>query len=249
MSVFIVIFHNRKGDFKDFMYNNTIRALEIIFKGEYDLKNPAAALRGIAAKNQLITAERNDTIINQEDPVKYFYLLLKGRACVLNHITWNNDNVVDFLEPLDILGMVEYLNNVDAYTAFVMAATDCVLFRIPVEIFIHIIQENAFLCYQTLLVLGKVLESNMNRAETNSLFHPKDILGHYLYLQAEHVLPYVCQMTRQVLAEKLHINLRTLYRHIDSMKENGYLTLRKGKIVIEAEHFERLKVRYGDIVL
>ena len=89
------------------MYNNTIKALEIIFKGEYDLRNPAASLRGIAAKNQLITAERNDTIINQKDPVKYFYLLLKGRACVLNHITWSNDNVVDFLEPLDILGIVE----------------------------------------------------------------------------------------------------------------------------------------------
>ena len=41
MSVFIVIIHNRKGGFKDFMYNNTIKALEIIFKGEYDLKNPA----------------------------------------------------------------------------------------------------------------------------------------------------------------------------------------------------------------
>ena len=231
------------------MYNNTIRALEMIFRGEYDPKNPAAALRGIATKSQLITAEKNDTIINQKDPVKYFYLLLKGRACVLNHITWSSDNVVDFLEPLDILGMVEYLNNTEAYTAYVMAETKCVLFRLPVEAFIHIIQQNAFLCYQTLLVLGKVLESNMNRAETNSLFHPKDILGHYLYLQAQHVIPYVCPLTRHVLAEKLHINLRTLYRHIDSMKDSGYLTLRRGKIVIEAEHFERLKARYGDVIL
>lgn len=231
------------------MYNNTIRALEIIFRGDYDPQNPASALRPIASKNQLITVQRNDTIINQKDPVKYFYLLLKGRACVLNHITWSSDNVVDFLEPLDILGLVEYLNNTDAYTAFVMAETKCVLFRIPVEIFIQIIRQNAFLCYQTLLVLGKVTESNMNRAETKCLFHPRDILGHYLYLQALHVVPYICPLTRHVLAEKLHINLRTLYRHIDSMKENGYLTLRKGKIVIEASHFERLKTRYGDVIL
>ena len=249
MSVFVVIFYNNKEVFIDFMYNNTIKILEMIFKGEYDPKNPAAALRGLATKSQLLTIEKNDTIINQKDPVKYFYLLLKGRACVLNHITWSSDNVVDFLEPLDILGMVEYLNNTEAYTAYVMAETKCVLFRIPVEIFIHIIQQNAFLCYQTLLVLGKVLESIMNRAETNSLFHPKDILGHYLYLQAQHAMPYVCPLTRHVLAEKLHINLRTLYRHIDSMKASGYLTLRKGKIVIEPEHFERLKVRYGDVIL
>lgn len=231
------------------MYNNTIRALEMIFKGDYDPQNPAASLRGIASKNQLITAEKNDTIINQKDPVKYFYLLLKGRACVLNHITWNSDNVVDFLEPLDILGLVEYLNNTESYTAFVMAETKCVLFRIPAEVFTQIIRQNSFLCYQTVLVLGKVLQSNMNRAETNSLFHPKDILGHYLFLQAQHVIPYVCPLTRNALAEKLHINLRTLYRHIDSMKESGYLILRHGKIVIESEHFERLKRRYGDIIL
>lgn len=231
------------------MYNNTIKALEMIFRGDYDLQNPATSLRGTASKNQIITVEKNDTIINQKDPIKYFYLLLKGRACVLNHITWSSDNVVDFLDPLDILGLVEYLNNTTSYTAFVMAETKCVLFRIPVDIFIQIISRNSFLCYQTLLVLGKVLQSNMNRAETNSLFHSKDILGHYLFLQAQHVIPYVCPLTRNVLAEKLHINLRTLYRHIDSLKENGYLTLRKGKIVIESEHFERLKRRYGDIIL
>ena len=47
------------------MYNNTIKILEMIFKGEYDPKNPAAALRGLATKSQLLTIEKNDTIINQ----------------------------------------------------------------------------------------------------------------------------------------------------------------------------------------
>ena len=33
------------------------------------------------------------------------------------------------------------------------------------------------------------------------------------------------------------------------MEKKGYLTLRKGKIVIEEEHLEKLADRYGDIIL
>jgi len=231
------------------MYDFTAKALEIIFKKEYNLNTPFSSLSGLVPRNQLITAEKGQTFICQKDPVKYLYVLIKGRAAVLNHIIWNNDNIIDYVESLEILGLVEYLNSMNVYTAYVVAETKCIMLRIPVEIFSHIIQENAFLCYQALLILGKVTESNMNRAETNSTFHPKDQLGHYLFLQAKHVTPYICPMSRMDLSEYLHINLRTLYRYIDFMEENGFLTLRKGKIVIEAEHLRKLTERYGDVIL
>lgn len=231
------------------MYNNTIRALDIILNEEYNPKNPRISLCEYASGNQLITVKKNETIIYQKDPLKYFYFLLSGRLCVLNHITWNSDNVIDYLEPLDILGLVEYLCGVPRYTAFVVAETKCVLFRIPIETFTEIIQQNASLCYQTLLTLGKITSSNMDRAETNALFHSRDILGHYLFLQAQHKVPYVCPLTRKVLSEKLHINLRTLYRHIDHFQSNGYLRLQRGKIIIESEHLSKLAARYGDVIL
>ena len=231
------------------MYNNTNTALRLIFNGEYDPKNPIASLQHVTLKNQFVIAEKNDTIIYQRDTMKYFYFLLKGRACVLNHISWNSDNIIDYLEPLDILGLIEFLNHTTSYTAFVTAETKCILYRVPLKEFIQIIQEDVFLCFHTLLVLGKVTESNMNRAETSSLFHQKDILGHYLYLQAHHETPYVCPLTRAVLSEELHINLRTLYRHINYLEKSGYLILKKGKIVIEAQHLAKLSHRYGDVIL
>lgn len=231
------------------MYNSTTKILEMIFKGQYDKRNPLISFRQIASNSQIVVAEKNDTIISQKDNVKYFYFLLSGRVSVLNSITWSNDNVIDTLEPLDILGLVEYLNNQDQYTAYVVAETKCVLFRISTESFIKIINQNAFLCYQTLRVLGKITEQNMNRAESSSIFHPKDMLGHYLFLQAQHRTPYTCPVTRALLAEKLHINLRTLYRYLDYMQQKGYLALRHGKIVIEDEHFQKLSARYGEIIL
>lgn len=231
------------------MYNSTMKVLEIIFKEAYNKRNPLIMLRQYASNSQIVLAEKNDTIIAQKETIKYFYFLLNGRVSVLNNITWNNDNVVDTLEPLDILGLVEYLNNQSQYTAYVIAETKCVFFRVPIDVFIKIINQNAFLCYQTLRVLGKITEQNMNRAESSAIFHPKDLLGHYLFLQAQHRTPYICPMTRTVLAEKLHINLRTLYRYLDDMQKKGYLALRHGKIIIEAEHFEKLSARYEDVIL
>lgn len=231
------------------MYNNTIKALEIIFNKEFDPANPFAALREFVPSGQLITADVNETFICQKETAQYIYILIQGQAAILNCIDWNNDNVVDYVKALDVLGLVEVLNNVDSYTAYVTAETKCYLLRIPAKEFIRIIQENAFLCFHTLKVVETVLESNMNTAEIYSQFHHKDILGHYLYLQARHKLPYICPFTRKELSEKLHINLRTLYRYIDSIRDNEMLTLKRGKIIIEPAHMQKLSERYGNVIL
>lgn len=231
------------------MHSNITKALNIILKEEYDTENPAASFTELAPAGYLVTAQKNETIIYQKDPADYLYMILSGRAVILNQISWNSDNIIDYVESPHILGLVETLNNIDYYTAFVMAQTKCVMFRIRVSEFLQIIKNDASLCYHTLVIMGKITDVNMNHAERHKTFHSKDILGHYLYLHAAAPLPYVCPLTRNTLAEELHINLRTLYRHIDDMEKKGYLTLRKGKIVIEKKHFDNLAARYGDIIL
>lgn len=231
------------------MYTNTTKALEIIFSGAYDPANPYPALQKHLLEARLLSFQQNETIICQGDPTQYIYILLSGRVSVMNNISWDNDNVIDYIEPLDIMGLVEYLNKMDAYTAFVVAQTKVFLLRIPITVFEKIIQENPYICYQTLITVGASLKSNMDRAETSQNFHSKDILGHYLFLQAQHKIPWVCPLTRKTLSENLHINLRTLYRHLSAFEEKGLIELRRGKIVIDEIHLEKLSDRYGDIIL
>ncbi len=249
--IFLYVFHKEKEEFNKFMYNNTTEILEMILDEAYNKKNPLASFRDVIPSDQLIVLKKNDIIIQQHEPLKDMYFLLSGYVSVLNHIDWTDDNIIDSLEPLDILGFIEYLNGGDRYTSYVVADTKCVLYRISIKTFAKIIQENARLCYKTLLAFSQITSHNMNRAEIKSLFHSRDVVGHYLYIQAEQAatLPFVCPLTRSTLADKLHINLRTLYRYIDSMKESNFLYLQKGKIVIGKEEFENLKKRYGNIVL
>lgn len=231
------------------MYANIVKALELIFKKNFDKENPFLRLRELVPRTELIIAEANQTFIRQEGIINYIYILLQGRALILNQIDWNTDNIVDCVEGVHILGLIESLNNINTYTAFVMAETKCFLLRIPITVYVEIIQQNCFICYQTLLMLAKVTDSHMSKAETNTLFHPKDILGYYFFHQAQHNLPYSCPLTRKKLSEYLHINLRTLYRYITEMKKNNILILKRGKILIEKEHFQKLAERYANIIL
>lgn len=167
----------------------------------------------------------------------------------MNQISFSTNDIIDYVEPPHILGLMEYINKDSFYTAFVVADTACVLFRVNAKEFMDFIQQDAKLCYQALIITAHIASSNMDRAETHRIFPTKDILGHYLYRQACYKLPYTCPLTRKGLANKLNINLRTLYRYLDYMEKHNYITLHKGKIIINQEQMEQLSLRYGDVII
>lgn len=231
------------------MYNNTKKALEIILKEEYDRKDPLQSFTHLDLGNQLFTVPKGETILYQGDPAKYFYILLSGRTIIMNQISFSTSDIIDYVEPPHILGLMEYIDHDPCYTAFVVAETMCVLFRINSIEFMDYIRQNAELCYQTLLITAHVTSSNMNLAEIHRIFPTKDILGHYLYKQAYYQLPYTCPLTRKELANQLNINLRTLYRYLDYMEKQGYITIYKGKIIIKKKQLEQLSLRYGNVII
>ena len=156
----------------------------------------------------------------------------------------NRGNIVHTLMPLDIMGLPDYLDNSPVYTSYVIAKTSCVVFRIPQEMFISLITSDPILCYSTLRIIGQITCSNLRRAETNCIFYPRDRLGYYLYLAAQGNIPYTCQYTREELAEILVINLRSLHRYLAAMQSEGFLEIKKGKIIIQQEHYQKLLERF-----
>lgn len=203
-----------------------------------------------ARRGWIITAEKNTAVICQKDPVRDIFFLLEGRVAVMNYIPWMDDNVIDYFQAPSVFGLVEYLNGDESYTAYVKAETRCRLLRFPIKEFDRMAKTDVSLCYQALLLLGKTTKESMNSSEVKKLLRPADSLGNYLFQLAQRSgIPYVYPLTRTVLAEELHMNLRTLYRYIDKMQKSGLILLRRGKIVIEKEQYERLRERYEDLLL
>ena len=231
------------------MHKYTIDCIRKILKDDYNHNNPAASFFDLISTKTLILYKKNDTIIQQMDEVKYFYFLLKGKVSVVNSISWTNGDVIDTLLPLNIMGITEKLNNVSRYTASVVANEQCVVLRVLADEYIALISKDAELCFDTLKLLGKITTHNMSRAETGHIFYPQDRLGYYLFSMAKYNVPYVCSATRKELSASLYINLRTLYRYLDSMEKNGLITIDRGKIIVDKKNLDKLNERYGSVVL
>jgi CRP-like cAMP-binding protein len=229
---------------------NIENALTLIYQRAYDVQNPYNSLKDLLPVSSIINVKKHDTILYQGDIVEYLYILLTGKAAVLNSASWGYEIIVDFVEPLHILGFVEHLNNIEAYTAHVVAETTCCLLKISAADFSKMIKSNVDLCYQTLLLQGECTLANMYRSEMKCMIHSRDILGNHLYhLVGTNPLPYIYPYTRQSLSAELHINLRTLYRYMSTLKNQGYLSLNHGKIMITDENYKNLHLRYNELIL
>ena len=74
----------------------------------------------------------------------------------MNQISFSTNDIIDYVEPPHILGLMEYINKDSFYTAFVVADTACVLFRVNAKEFMDFIQQDAKLCYQTLIITAHI---------------------------------------------------------------------------------------------
>lgn len=221
--------------------------LHHIFSQKYNLKDPLETFRHSVIANMFHEYKNGEIIIQQGSSLKFFYFLLNGSAISTNAKLDNKGSIFYALTPPDILGLSIYLDGGESYPTNIIAKTSCVVFRIPQKTFISLITSDPVLCYSTLRMLGQIYSNNLRKQEVNAIFQPKKRLGYYLYIVAQDKRPYICQYTREELAELLVINQRSLYRYLSTMEEEGCLELKKGKIIIDEKHYRELSKKYSDL--
>lgn len=215
-----------------------------IFSQKYDHDDPLVTFHNSIVTDMFHVYKKGDVIFQQGHSIDYFYILLKGRAIIVNSMSGTNGNIFHAMMPLDIMGLPDYLGGSAAYTSHVIAKTPCTVFRIPQRTFISLITTDPALCYSTLRILGQISSNSLRNQEINAIFQPRKRLGYYLYLAAQPGRPFTCPYTREELADTLVINQRSLHRYLAAMEDDGCLELRKGKIRIEEKHYKKLSELY-----
>lgn len=215
-----------------------------IFSQKYDHDDPLVTFHNSIVADMFHVYKKGDVIFQQGHSIDYFYILLKGRAIIVNSMSGTNGNIFHAMMPLDIMGLPDYLGGSAAYTSHVIAKTPCTVFRIPQRTFISLITTDPALCYSTLRILGQISSNSLRNQEINAIFQPRKRLGYYLYLAAQPGRPFTCPYTREELADTLVINQRSLHRYLAAMEDDGCLELRKGKIRIEEKHYKKLSELY-----
>ncbi|MEF9969449.1 MAG: Crp/Fnr family transcriptional regulator [Ruthenibacterium sp.] len=190
---------------------------------------------------RMLCIKQGETFIKQGFPIDSVFLVVQGITRIVCCGSNGQMSIQDRLSTPQIYGMTELFNNQKLFTASVLADTQTQALSVPANLFYEAVLSNHTAAHMVILYLNFLTVRNMNFVEVQSLHSLRETLMMYLFNRCrENDLPYVENTTRKMLAETLHINLRSLYRYIDDLQAAGCLALCRGKITINRAQYEKL---------
>lgn len=194
----------------------------------------------------IITIDKGSILVFRGDTLKFAYIILKGELGIVYDAKEGKSHLFNSLTPFKIISDIEVLADESQYCSTVIAEKDSVLFCIPIQVFRHCMQTNS------------VFFQQVTRTFASCAYHISMKRGFQAYGSAAHKLaihllmaamtqpptesqPFWIEKTRQTLAEELELSVKTINRCVDTLKEDGYLTVLHRKLCIQKSHYDRMR--------
>lgn len=223
--------------------------LQRAFSGRYDRENPQGDFREYVSPHiRILQLGTGTTFINSGLTLGKIYLLLSGKCYIVKYSVDGKSIIADTMYPIQLFGLYEMLHHTDNYRATVTAASECCLLEISAPYFRSCLEADIQTALLTLEYLAGVMEESISKSD-RTLFHTAlQNLVLYLHRQCQGLeRPCVLPISRRTMSEELNINLRTLYRYLDRLKEENLISVNRGKISIDGEQYARLCQFVGEL--
>ena len=183
------------------------------------------------------------TIIHQKDfKLDNFGIIAKGEHRVINEFENGNVFMIEKNEPIDFVGEVTILAGMEKTSVTIETLTETTVIYFSRKDFEDWISKDIdFLRLVSHKIAYKLYRSSYNRGAR--LFYPPNfILLDYVLKQAallhiESKGSIIISKTRQELYEECGITVKTINRTIKKLKEDGVISLNKGKISMDLEQY------------
>ena len=185
---------------------------------------------------RLICPIRGQSLFCRGDETQKVYIVCKGNVIITSsNINGNEMGVVVVPEGASV-GEMEAMMGLTQLVYSAKALTDCILLEVPLLIFKKWMAVNHSSCERLAMELSRKLYSASVSTVHYQSWPAQTRLKLFLIDCGEgRVLE-----TREKLAEFCGVSVRTINRSVLSLKEEGYLELAKGKIVLSREHIQKL---------
>ena len=184
------------------------------------------------------------------EPIQYLYILLDGTCCAEKY---NHDGQIftdSTRDALQIFSMMEAVTNQRNHTVSMRCLTDCVYAKIPVPQFLDAIKAEPDLMMMTVQMMCVFFLEHLQNTDRLILNSPRlTILSKLHQYCCNRTFPVTVHMSKEALAQDLHMNLRTLYRHLDKLYEEQVITSHRGKTSISKEQFQHIEHELFDLEL
>lgn len=188
------------------------------------------------------------SIIHQKQfALDYFGIVCNGDHRCINEFENGSIFMIEKNEAVDFIGEVTILAGMEETSVTIQALTACTVLMISRKDFESWIEQDiGFLRMVAQKVAYKLYRSSYRRGER--LFYPPSFLMlDYLLKHGKDYgikagRPMTVKKTRQELCEELGMTVKTINRTIGRLKEDGLVSIQKGKMVVDYEQYERGKV-------
>jgi len=174
--------------------------------------------------------KKGEIIYYMEEEFRHLYFLVEGRILVHLNTFDGKEMYLDFGEPLEILGDIEFISSSGVYSN-VEAIKDSYLLALPREL----LKENARNNSEFYEVIAKFLGNKLvktSKKYTEMILYPlKDRIATYLYMIGEDE-GMIEGFKQEDLALSYGISDRHLRRILGELEEEGIIKRMRGRIEI-----------------
>ena len=209
-----------------------------------DTKDLLAALPKPLNTTKLTNVSKDTAIFFKAEVTTHVYLLVSGKVAVQNSHADGNIYLISYLTAGTFLGDLEVMSDNLVNATTLIAHTDCSVMKFSVADF-----EKA-LAYDKgfLLMVSKKLAKKMYKEcyrLGDSLYRKGiDKLRDYLlqaYSENASGDLLFLNKTRQMIADEIGVNVKTINRAVLSLSKQNSIELEKGKIRVGKMHYEAMQ--------
>ncbi len=221
---------------KDSLYNLLNKAFMANFsKNNIEKEFSPFLEKGIKIRK----VKKGEQYINIGTEIDKLSLMLTGSCHIIRYTLDGKSIVVDSMEGIQLFGVYEILNNIDCYSSTVSCIEQSYFIEIPVYMFRQRIFEDRDFTGLILKYMSYLLNRSYERHYKELMSTNEEIVLSYLYSKcAGKNLPYKILIDRKTMALELNISLRSLYRHIERLKNLGIISINCGKIMVDECQFK-----------
>lgn len=189
--------------------------------------------------------KKNEMIIRAGDAADTVYMILAGKVTGVDY-QWEG-NVYVFMDfyRMDVVGDFEVFADMARYSASIRAAEDSEMLCLPADCYLKWMKQDSNALFLRTKKLMKTLLSEKIDERKNLFLNCKDRLMLYLVHSYEEngngKESYKISKTQAEVADSIGFSVRNVQRSILSLKENGDIDVKKGKIYISNKQYLRLK--------
>lgn len=218
---------------------------------EYLDKYLANAPMWLLESFQIVTMDKDTVFIREKNEVDTVYILVEGIVKGIDYRIFGIAYDYMWFYPVKVFGSMEILLDLEKYMTTLITVTSCKMLVISKSKFEEWMRNDIHTLLLETKTMGTYLLEQARKERVFLFVQGIDrvfVLFIHLYEQMSENKRCILKLTRQDLADRSGLSIKTINRAVKKMEENKYIDRDGNKIIILEEQYRKMREYIDPIV-